>query len=82
MMVLIGSLEELLTMVNVALYRKYLTIDSNGNPIMYKKLQMDLYGYICVFLLFYENLAREIKAMGFLIKTYDLCVTNKIVNGK
>ena len=66
-MVLRGALADLITLMDTVLYRKYIVVDSNGKPILYVKLQMSLYGYIRAALLLYENIAHDLKPIGFII---------------
>ena len=81
-MVLRGAIAELITLIDTSLYRKYILFDSSGKTILYVKLQNALCGYIREALLFYKKLAWDLKAMGFIINPYDLCVANKMVNRK
>ena len=80
--VLCGELEELLTLTDTVLYRKYTVVDSIRKTILYVKLQKALYRYIIISLLFYEKIARELKVMGFIIISYEPCLENKTVNRK
>jgi hypothetical protein len=64
------------------IYRKYITLDTNNQPILYVKLQKALYGCHRSALLFYEKLVRDLKSQGFEINQYDPCVANKLVNGE
>ena len=81
-MVLRRALAYLLILVDPSLYRKYMVIDSNRKPIFYIKLQKFVYSYIRVSLLFYEKISCDLKAMGFVIKPYHLCMANNMFNGK
>ena len=56
--------------------------DTNGNPIVYDKLQKVLYRLLKSSLLFYKKLLSDSDLMGFELNPYDPCVTNKIKNGK
>ena len=78
-------LDEILleVMVKVApkLYRKYVTKNQKGNPILYVQLEKAVYGIVKSALLFYQKLVEDLTSLGFTINPYDPCVANKIVNG-
>eukprot|EP00981_Chlorochromonas_danica_P015263 scaffold11416_cov422-Ochromonas_danica.AAC.1 len=59
-------------------YQRYLQLDGR----LTVKLERALYGYIESALLFYEHLSSTLKAMGFEPNPYDICVFNKMINGK
>ena len=80
-MVLKGRLAELMVQVAPNLYRKYISVDSKGKPILYVKLQKALYGLMRSALLFYRRLVKDLEGNGFVINPYDPCIANKMVNG-
>ncbi len=59
-----------------------MTIDRNGNKILYIKLAKALYRMMKSALLLYRKLVTELKSQGFEINPYDPCVANAIVKGK
>jgi hypothetical protein len=71
-------------MVQVApsLYRKYVTSNTKGKPILYVQLEKAVYGMMKSALLFYRKLVADLKSLGYEINPYDPCVTNKTINGK
>jgi hypothetical protein len=77
-----GRLAELMVKAAPNIYRKYITLDANNQPILYVKLQKALYGCLRSALLFYEKLVRDLTSQGFKINQYDPCVENKLVNGE
>jgi hypothetical protein len=77
-----GRLVELMVKTALNIYRKYITLDANNQPILYVKLQKALYGCLRSALLFYEKLVRDLTSQGFKINQYDPCVANKLVNGE
>jgi hypothetical protein len=77
-----GRLAELMVKAAPNIYRKYITLDANNQPILYVKLQKALYGCLRSALLFYEKLVGDLKSQGFEINPYDPCVANKTVAGK
>jgi hypothetical protein len=77
-----GRLAELMLKAAPNIYRKYITLDANNQPILYVKLQKALYGCLRSAMLFYEKLVRDLKSQGFEINQYDPCVASKLVNGE
>ena len=78
-MVLWGSLEELMVDNDPIIYRKFVAIDT-GWMVLYFKLQKTLYGCLISMLLFYDNLVSYLKSKVFIINPYDPCVSNMIIN--
>ena len=81
-MLLKGRLAELLVMVEPALYRKYVSTNSKGEPMLYVRMHAALYGMLKSALLFYRKLVDDLEKDGFVINPYDPCVANKVVDGK
>ena len=81
-MLLKGPLAELMVMVDPKIYRKYVTYDSKGVPLMYAKMNKALYGLLRSALLFYRKLVGDLEAYGFKLNPHDLCVANAMINGK
>ena len=80
-MLLRGKLAELMAQVDPKLYRKYITKDSKGRPILYVRMQKALYGLLRSALLFYLKLVKDLEAYGFTLNPYDPCVANAMING-
>jgi hypothetical protein len=80
--VLKGRLVELMVQVVPNLYRKYITVDRKGTAILYVKMQKVLYGLLRSALLFDRKLVADLESDVFALNPYDLCVANKVVNGK
>jgi hypothetical protein len=77
-----GPMAELLTRVDPAKYRTYMSKE-NGKDVLYVELQKALYGTLQASLLFWENLTEFLTTeMGFEVNPYDSCVVNKTINGK
>ena len=76
-----GELAELMIKLEPKVYRKYVTWDAKGKPVLYVRLQKALYGLLRSALLFYRKFRSELEAYGFEINPYDPCVFNKEVNG-
>ncbi len=75
-----GDLCKLMCRVNPKLYRRYITKNKKGDPVLYVQLYKSLYGLLRSALLFYRQLHGELEAYGFKINPYDPCIANKITN--
>ena len=76
-----GLLAELMVKVDPKIYRKYITTNKKGKPILYAKCNAAMYGMMRSALLFYRKLRGDLNFFGFEINPYDPCVANKIVKG-
>jgi len=81
LMVLKDELDEMMIKIAPQVYRKYVTADRKGTPILYVKLQKALYGLMRASLLFYRKLRKELEGYGFGINPYNPCVVNKMTDG-
>jgi hypothetical protein len=81
-MLLRGRLAELMVKTAPNIYRKYITVDKNNQPVLYVKLQKALYGCLRSALLFYLKFVGDIESQGFELNPYDPCVTNKMIHHK
>ncbi len=82
LMVLKGDLAEMMVQIAPQVYRKYLTVDKKGTPILYVKLQKALYGLMRASLLFYRKLRKELEDYGFKVNPYNPCVANKMTTSR
>ena len=80
-MVIAGPLAKLVVQVDPYLYRKYITTNSKGNPLLYVEMCKVLYGMLGSAILFYRKLVKDLEEYSFEISTYDPCVAKKMVNG-
>jgi len=76
-----GYLADLLIEMHPEIYAPY-AIKEKDKTVLYLELMMAMYGMIKAPLLFYRKLRKELEADGFKINPYDICVANKMVNGK
>ena len=76
-----GTLAEIMVMSDPALYWPFVSYET-GNPVLYVRLQKELYGCLKSALLLYEKLVRDLEAYGFRINTYGQCADNKIIDRK
>jgi hypothetical protein len=79
LMVLRGELVEMTVHIAPQIYRKHITVDKKGTPVLYVKLQKALYGLMIASLLLYRKLQGELEDYGFMGNPYDPCVANKDV---
>ena len=77
-----GILAELMVKIAPTLYRKYVTTNAKGKPILYVQLEKAVYGMMKSALLFYCKLVADLLSLGFTINPYDPCVANKTIDGK
>jgi hypothetical protein len=77
-----GRLEELMVKAAPNIYRKFITLKANNQPILYVRLQKALYGCLRSALLFYKKLVADLTSQGFELNPYDTCVANKIIAGE
>ena len=78
-MVLQGRLAELMLKTEKSIYQKCVTIE-NGWTILYLKLQKAPYRCLKIAQLFDEKIVADPNSRGFIINSYDLCVSNIMVN--
>ena len=78
LMVLKGELADMMIQIAPQVYRKYVTVNKKGMPILYVKLKKALYGLMRASLLFYRKLQRELEDYGFTVNPSDPCVANKM----
>ena len=62
-------------------YKQYVTIE-NSKKVLYLKLLKARYGCIRSAMLWYNLFVSVLKDDGFTVNPYDLCIANKMVNGK
>ena len=82
LMVVRGRLAEMMVITAPEIYRKYIKVNRKGKLILYLRLQKTLYRCLQSSLIFYKRPAEDLQEYGFKTKWYDMCVANKIVNGK
>ena len=76
-----GKLAEITVLCALEIYTKYIVVE-NGVPVLYVHVLNALYGTLKAALLFYKKLVNDLKSQGFVLNPYDICVANKMVNGK
>ena len=81
LMLLKGTLAEMMVKIDPSLYRKYVFVGKRQQPMLYVKLNKALYGLLKSLLLFYRKLVGELQDMGFVLNPYDPCVAKRMVDG-
>jgi hypothetical protein len=76
-----GDMVDYLIAVNPE-YEKFVHTTKNGKRILYVQLLKALYGCMQSALLWFKLFTSTLVDMGFEINPYDMCVANKIINGK
>ncbi len=71
LMILRGELAGMMVQIAPQVYRKHVTVDRKGMPILYVKLQKALYGLMRASLLLYRKLRKEMEDYGFKGNPYD-----------
>ena len=72
---------EHLILTNPRLYCKYIKMQ-HGVTVLSVELVKALYGQVKSALLFYKKCFKDLKSIGFILRAYDQCVANRMVQGK
>ena len=81
LMILLEKLAEMVVRIDPYMYQEYVTYPKNGLTMLYVRLSKALYGMLRDALLFYKRLRSDLEDRGFVVKLYDPCVANKMVDG-
>ena len=81
LMLLRGTLAEMMVKIDPKIYRQHVFVGKKGEPMLYVKLNKALCGLLKAALLFYKQLVGHLKEMGFKLNLYDPCVANRTING-
>jgi len=76
-----GILAELMVKTAPNIYRKYITTDQKGRPLLYLQAQKAIYGMLKSALLFYRKLVADLCSIGFELNPYDPCIANRNIDG-
>ena len=50
--------------------------------VLYVRMLKALYGMMITAILYYKKFRKDIKSIGFEVNPFDICVANRMVNGK
>ena len=78
LVVLKNDMAEMMVKIAPHIYRKHITMNPKGRPILYVRLQRMLYGLLHRTLMFYRKLSGVFEADGFVVNLYDPCMANKM----
>ncbi len=76
-----GRVADMLIAIAPEVYADYATKE-NGVTVIYLEILKAVYGMIKSPLLLYRQIQKDLEEAGFKINPYDICVANKMVNGK
>ena len=76
-----GPIVQLLVSRDVKRYVPYVYTNKKGEQVLLVCLNKALYGIMQAALLFHRKVTEELVKHGFIIKQYDPCVSNKMVEG-
>jgi hypothetical protein len=76
-----GQLIDLLLEICPGVYDKYV-VNEGKHRVLYVRMLKALYGMLISSLLYYKKFRKDIENIGFEINPYDICVANRVVNGK
>ena len=79
-MCLRGKLAELMAATAPEIYRKHVTINRNGETVLYVRALNAIYGIMKSALLFYIKFVKILLSIGFELNPYDPCVANTTVD--
>ena len=76
-----GELVDILVEVAPEVYKDYVIYEGN-HKILYVQMMKALYGMLISSILYYKKFRSDIESIGFKVNPYDICVANRMVNGK
>ena len=74
-----GKLAKIMAATAPEIYRKHVTINRNGETVLYVRALNAIYGIMKAALLFYIKFVKSLLSIGFELDPYDPCVANKTV---
>ena len=73
---MIENLYKLMTMTDLDIHHKNITINNKGETFLYVKALNAIYGIMKAVVLFYKKFVVDKTTIGFKINPHDRCVTN------
>ena len=77
-----GILVDILVKIALDTYGPHVTIDKRGNKHLIVQCENTIYGIITASLLYYKKFSKNSIRKRFIFNPCDLCVANKIMQGK
>ena len=75
-----GLLVDILISLCPGVYEDYV-VHEQGQKVIYVMMLKALYGMLVSSILFYKKFRKDIESIGFVVNPFDICVTNRKVNG-
>ena len=76
-----GQLVDILVEICPGIYDDYV-VGEGKNKFLYVRMLKALYGMLVSALLYYKKFRKDIESIGFEVNPYDMCIANRMVNGK
>ena len=76
-----GPLVDILVNINPEMYKDYVVMEGK-HKVLYVQMLKALYGMMIASILYYKKFRTDIEKIGFVVNPYDICVANRMVNGK
>ena len=76
-----GSLVDILLEIDEEKYRDFV-IYRGKEKLLYVKMLKALHGMLMASILYHKKFRKDIEAIGYVVNPYDICVANKIIDGK
>jgi hypothetical protein len=78
-----GQLVDILLEICPGVYDKYVIHEGKQKQkVLYVRMLKALYGMLISSILYYKKFRKDIEEIGFEVNPYDICVANRMVNGK
>lgn len=78
-----GPLVDMLVELAPEVYKKFVVREGkNQDKVLYVRVLKAIYGMLKSALLFYRKLRSDLEQIGFVVNPYDICVANRMVDGK
>jgi len=76
-----GELVDILLEVSPDIHSKHF-VNENGQNVLHIQMMKALYGMMVSSLLYYKKFLKDIESVGLEVNPYDMCVANRIINGR
>jgi hypothetical protein len=78
-----GQLVDILLEICPGVYDKYVVHEGKQKQkVLYVRMLKALYGMLISSILYYKKFRKDIEGIGFEVNPYDICVANRMVEGK
>ena len=80
-MKIMGPLVDVLLEIKRHTYQNYVVYE-RGEKVIYMVVLRAIYGMLEAALTWYKKFKKDLESIGFIFNPYDVCVANRMVNGK